>query len=131
MTCLLFFSIYSYSQVYKYSPIQNVVKTSDCRLTKNGFELSGTTNTTTANNDLFKLDIDSKKFYWKDNKGSNNQDIFGFKTKRSNLNTQFVFNTETNIIRITDNKIGQSVVEIFFKSNNDWYCLSYLCKTNN
>lgn len=126
-TLLFVLSLNSYSQTYNYYPVENTVKISECILTSSGFQLNGSTITKTSNNDKFTLNTELKKFYWSDNKGSTNQEIYELKSKVTSLNTQYVFNTVTNIIRITTNSSMQAIVEIFMKQNGEWLCLSYLC----
>lgn len=121
------FSFYVFSQSYSYTLKQNIVKASKCDNPKNGFILTGQTVSHSTNNDSFSLDIDKELFIWSDSKGTTKNKIYNFKSKTTSLNTQYVFMTEYNLIRITTNPQKEAVIEIICSINNEWQCLSYLC----
>jgi len=121
------FSFYAFSQSCNYTLKQNIVKASECDNPKNGFILTGKTVSHSANNDSFVLDINKEFFIWTDNKGTTKNKIYNFKSKTTSLNTQYVFMTEYNLIRITTNPRKEAVIEIICSINNEWQCLSFLC----
>lgn len=125
---LIFSSFCGYSQRFDYGILRNVVQISDCGHPKNGFVLLGNTISKTANNDSFTLDVTNKSFTWSDNKGAATQKIYNYQKKITDLNTQYVFNTESNLIRITTNYKNEAVIEIISLLGNQWKCFSYLCK---
>lgn len=125
---LIFSSLLGYSQRYDYDVMRNVVQISDCGHPKNGFVLLGNTISKNANNDSFTLDVTNKSFTWYDNKGAGTQKIYNYQKKLTDLNTQYVFNTESNLIRITTNYKNEAVIEIICLVNDQWKCLSFLCR---
>jgi hypothetical protein len=134
ISILLFFILFSFSsfsQSYKYTLKQNILHVSDCANPKEGFILTGNTISKNANNDSFSLNVDNDSFAWTDNKGTSNNKIYNFKSKSTALNTQFVFATESNLIRITTNNQKEAVIEIICLLNNQWKCMSFLCKVVN
>lgn len=120
-------SSFTYGQLYNYTLKQNIVKLSECDNPKNGFIITGQTISHTANNDSFFLDIGKELFVWTDSKGTNTNKLFGFQSKKTELNTQYVFMTEYNLVRITTNQHNEAVIEIICTINNKWQCLSFLC----
>ncbi len=127
----ILFSFSAFSQSYRYTLKQNIVQISDCANPKEGFILTGSTISKNANNDSFFLNIDNDSFAWTDNKGTSNNKIYNFKSKSTALNTQYVFATESNLIRITTNHQKEAVIEIICLLNNQWKCLSFLCNVVN
>lgn len=110
-----------------YTLKQNIVHVSECDNPKNGFILTGKTVSHSAKNDSFSLDLNKELFGWSDSKGTSKNKIYNFKSKTSSLNTQYVFMTEYNLIRITTNQNKEAVIEIICSINNEWQCLSFHC----
>lgn len=127
----ILFSFSAFSQSYRYTLKQNIVHISDCANPKEGFILTGNTISKNANSDSFYLNVDNDSFTWSDNKGTSNNKIYNFQSRSTALNTQYVFVTESNLIRITTNHQKEAVIEIICLLNNQWECLSYLCKVIN
>lgn len=121
------FSFYAFTQSYNYTLKKNVVHVSECDNPKNGFVLTGQTVSHSANNESFTLDIKKELFVWTDSKGTSRNKIYNFRSKTSSLNTQYVFMTEYNLIRITTNLQNEAIIEIIYLNNNKWQCISYLC----
>lgn len=124
---LLLNSVSFYLIAQTYTLKQNIVHVSECGNPKNGFILTGKTVTHSANNDSFSLDLKNQLFCWTDNKGTSKNKIYNLKSKSSDLNTQYVFMTEYNLVRITTNHEKEAVIEIICSINNGWQCLSFLC----
>lgn len=87
---------------------------------------NGHTKEEPANNDSFELDLNNEMVYWKDSKGTTKSMIYNLQNGIVDNRRRMMFNTKHNIYRITmSNKTA--VIEIMFKNNDQWYCLSYLC----
>lgn len=121
----------SISQSIHYSLKQNIVRWTECENPQKGFILIGKPVTKTAKNDSFILNINRELFIWKDDKGESENKIYHFQSKNSDLNTQYVFVTEHNIIRITTNHYKEAEIDIISLIDSKWSCFSYLCKVSN
>ena len=121
------FSSNSYCQTFNYTLKQNLVHISECDNPKNGLKLIGKTKSEAAKGDSFFLDINKELFTWSDSKGTSKNKISNFQSRNTSLNTQYVFTTESNLVRITINPQKEAVIEIICSINEQWYCFSYLC----